>query len=92
MGNNTWLDFLGVLAGHTYYYLEDVFPVQAAAGRWRVHRPLRTPWAFHYACGSLPPDRTGALTGAGGRRRHTQLTHLARVVLRVAGPRRVWRR
>ncbi|CAA7394424.1 unnamed protein product [Spirodela intermedia] len=37
VGANTWGDFLGLIAGHTYYYLEDVYP------RMTGRRLLKTP-------------------------------------------------
>ncbi|KAG6474820.1 derlin-2.2-like [Zingiber officinale] len=37
VGSSTWVDVLGMIAGHTYYFLEDVYPKMS--GR----RPLKTP-------------------------------------------------
>ncbi|KAL0909558.1 hypothetical protein M5K25_020438 [Dendrobium thyrsiflorum] len=37
VGTSTWVDLLGVIAGHAYYYLEDVYP------RMTGRRPLKTP-------------------------------------------------
>ncbi|XP_068638857.1 derlin-2.1 [Aristolochia californica] len=37
VGTSAWVDLLGMMAGHAYYFLEDVYPTMT--GR----RPLRTP-------------------------------------------------
>lgn len=37
VGSSTWVDVLGMIAGHAYYFLEDVYPQMT--GR----RPLKTP-------------------------------------------------
>ncbi|XP_076923031.1 derlin-2.2-like [Bidens hawaiensis] len=37
VGASVWVDFLGMIAGHAYYFLEDVYPKMT--GR----RPLKTP-------------------------------------------------
>ncbi|XP_039114900.1 derlin-2.2-like [Dioscorea cayenensis subsp. rotundata] len=37
MGTSTWVDILGMIASHAYYYLEDVYPKMTG------HCPLKTP-------------------------------------------------
>uniref|UniRef100_A0A7N0TS49 Derlin n=2 Tax=Kalanchoe fedtschenkoi TaxID=63787 RepID=A0A7N0TS49_KALFE len=37
IGNSPWVDLLGMIAGHAYYFLEEVYP------RITGRRPLRTP-------------------------------------------------
>ncbi|PIA50637.1 hypothetical protein AQUCO_01200089v1 [Aquilegia coerulea] len=37
VGTSAWVDLLGMIAGHAYYFLEDVYP------RMTGRRPLRTP-------------------------------------------------
>ncbi|CAN1326841.1 DER2.2 [Linum perenne] len=37
VGASAWVDLLGMMAGHAYYFLEDVYP------RMTGRRPLRTP-------------------------------------------------
>ncbi|XP_042945638.1 derlin-2.2-like isoform X2 [Carya illinoinensis] len=37
VGASAWVDLLGMIAGHAYYFLEDVYP------RMTDRRPLRTP-------------------------------------------------
>ena len=49
LGQSPTHDLLGVLAGHLYYFLEDVYP--ATTGR----RPLRTPSILKRICGELRP-------------------------------------
>lgn len=39
-GNTPWSDVLGVAVGHSYYYLEDVYPNLPGS---HGHRPLATP-------------------------------------------------
>ncbi|KAH9796407.1 Derlin-2.2 [Citrus sinensis] len=37
VGASAWVDLLGMIAGHAYYFLEDVYP------RMTGRRPLKTP-------------------------------------------------
>jgi hypothetical protein len=37
------IDMIGIVVGHFYFYLEDVYPVVAEARKWRIRRPLSTP-------------------------------------------------
>ncbi|KAJ8471258.1 hypothetical protein OPV22_025601 [Ensete ventricosum] len=37
VGSSTWVDLLGMIAGHAYFFLEDVYP------RMTGRRPLKTP-------------------------------------------------
>ncbi|PQQ16031.1 derlin-2.2 [Prunus yedoensis var. nudiflora] len=37
VGASAWVDLLGMIAGHAYYFLEDVYPQMTS------RRPLRTP-------------------------------------------------
>ncbi|KAL6534997.1 hypothetical protein OROHE_013051 [Orobanche hederae] len=37
IGASAWVDLQGMIAGHAYYFLEDVYP------RMTGRRPLRTP-------------------------------------------------
>ena len=54
LGSNVWhsivVDGLGLIAGHLYFYAEDVYPKVAEIRGWPVHRPLRAPivvkWLF----------------------------------------------
>ena len=44
LGNSVLVDIIGIAVGHTYYYLEDVFPNQV--GGFRI---LKTP-RIMYVC------------------------------------------
>jgi Derlin-2/3 len=47
----------GILVGHTYYFLEDVWPSIADLKKYRWRRPLGTHDYVHYICGTDPPGR-----------------------------------
>jgi len=51
LGNTVWVDLIGMLVGHTYYFLEDVFPNQA--GGYRI---LKTPQLFRSLFDPEPED------------------------------------
>jgi Derlin-2/3 len=38
-----WADFIGMIVGHTYYFLEDVYPTLSTSQR---SRPLKAPVWF----------------------------------------------
>jgi len=57
LGNSPTVDLLGIMVGHVYYFLEDIYPQMPVDGARRV---LKTPWVISAAC-----DR---LLGAGGGR------------------------
>lgn len=48
LGHNPTDDFLGIAAGHAYFYLEDVLPRIS-----RGMRPLATPWLLRAAFGEV---------------------------------------
>ena len=53
IGSSPLMDVLGMIAGHTYYYLEDVYPRTAqGAGR----RLLKTPGVFVALMGGVQGD------------------------------------
>lgn len=74
LGNSIAVDILGMVVGHIYYFLEDVFPNQP--GGWRI---LKTPLALQMLCDPVtedpnynppPEDRPGGFewgAGAGGQ-------------------------
>lgn len=43
---------IGIIVGHTFYFLEWVFPVVAEARGWRIKKVVHTPALLHYLCGS----------------------------------------
>jgi len=58
LGNSPTIDLMGIVVGHTYYFLEDVYP-HTPAGRGR--RPLRTPYVLHKLAGEgLPAGEPSA--------------------------------
>jgi Derlin-2/3 len=48
IGNSPYNDLLGIVVGHLYYFLADVYPAQTN------RRPLRTPTWLKALCGELP--------------------------------------
>ncbi|KAM3574392.1 hypothetical protein VYU27_003685 [Nannochloropsis oceanica] len=52
LGNPATIDVIGIIVGHTYYFLEFVFPVVAEARGWPVRRLFHTPAMLHYFCGT----------------------------------------
>jgi Derlin-2/3 len=55
LNHNPTDDILGIVAGHAYYYLEDVFPRISGGSR-----PLRTPWLLRAAFGEVDIGRARA--------------------------------
>ena len=52
IGNPIETDFLGIVVGHVYYFLDHVYPQIAAARGWSCRKILITPSILHYICGS----------------------------------------
>jgi Derlin-2/3 len=52
LGNPATIDIIGIIVGHTFYFLEFVFPVVAEARGWPIRRLLHTPAVLHYLCGT----------------------------------------
>ena len=60
-GNPVSMDVIWIFVGHTYYYLECVYPVIAGIQGWRVKRIMELPGFFHWLCGTfdeLPVNQT----------------------------------
>jgi len=53
LGNSPTIDLMGIVVGHTYFFLEDVYPY-TPAGRGR--KPLRTPWLLQRLVGAVPSE------------------------------------
>lgn len=53
LGNGITMDLIGIVVGHTYYFLEFVYPIVADIRGWRVKRILEPPTALHWLCGNL---------------------------------------
>lgn len=55
---HTWLiDAIGMVVGHLYFYLEDVYPAIADARGWKRRKLLATPSIVHWICGTAAPVR-----------------------------------
>lgn len=52
LGNPVTIDAIGILVGHTYYFLEYVYPAVAEIRGWRVKRILEPPRVLHWICGT----------------------------------------
>lgn len=52
LGNPPTIDIIGIIVGHTYYFLEFVYPVVAESRGWKFKKVLVTPNILHYLCGS----------------------------------------
>lgn len=55
LGNSPTIDAIGILVGHTYYFLEYVYPVIADIRGWRTKKLLEPPRILHYLCGTYEP-------------------------------------
>lgn len=53
LGNGVTMDIIGIIVGHTYYYLEFVFPVVAEIRDWPVKRILVPPASLLWLCGAF---------------------------------------
>ena len=51
LGNSVSVDLLGMAVGHTYYYLEDIFPNQP--GGFKI---IKTPQILKVLCDEAPED------------------------------------
>lgn len=60
LGNSPTIDLMGIFVGHTYYFLEDVYPnMPAGAGK----KPLRAPYVLQRLVGeteAMQPVQTVA--------------------------------
>ena len=52
-GNPASMDIIGIFVGHTYYYLEFVYPVITGSRGWRVKRIMEQPRVLHWLCGTF---------------------------------------
>jgi Derlin-2/3 len=53
VGNSITMSVLGILVGHTYYFLEYVYPVVAGVRGWKVKKLMEPPRVLHWICGTL---------------------------------------
>jgi len=52
LGNPVTIDVIGIIVGHTYFFLEYVYPVIADIRGWRMKRILEPPRILHWICGT----------------------------------------
>ncbi|KAL7536324.1 hypothetical protein ACHAWF_005436 [Thalassiosira exigua] len=52
LGHSVTIDAIGILVGHTYYFLEYVYPVVADIRGWKRKKVLEPPRALHWLCGT----------------------------------------
>lgn len=53
IGNGITMDLIGIIVGHTYYFLEFVYPVVADIRGWHLKRIMEPPAPLHWLCGNL---------------------------------------
>lgn len=56
LGHDVTSDGLGIVVGHLFYYLKDVWPAMAAARGWRWKTVLATPKLLHMLFGTHRRD------------------------------------
>jgi len=54
VGNSVTVDLIGIFVGHSYYFLEYVFPVVADIRGWKIRRIFEPPMVLHWLCGTHP--------------------------------------
>ena len=54
VGNSVTVDIIGILVGHTYYFLEYVYPVVAEIRGWKLKKIFEPPMVLHWLCGTYP--------------------------------------
>lgn len=52
LGNPVTMDIIGILVGHTYYFLEYVYPVVADIRGWKIKRIMEPPRLLQWICGT----------------------------------------
>lgn len=52
LGHSVTIDAIGILVGHTYYFLEYVYPVVAEIRGWKCKKILEPPRILHWLCGT----------------------------------------
>lgn len=52
LGHSVTIDAIGILVGHTYYFLEYVYPTVAEIRGWKRKKILEPPRALHWLCGT----------------------------------------
>lgn len=52
LGSPIETDLMGIIVGHIYYFLDDIYPKIAAIRGWRVPKVIVAPSILHYICGT----------------------------------------
>lgn len=52
LGNPITIDAVGIFVGHSYYFLEYVYPVVANIRGWKIKRIMEPPQILHWLCGT----------------------------------------
>jgi len=52
-GNPVSMDIIGIFVGHTYYYLEFIYPAIADIRGWKLKRIMEPPRLLHWLCGTF---------------------------------------
>mmetsp|Transcript_20943 Transcript_20943/g.28816 ORF Transcript_20943/g.28816 Transcript_20943/m.28816 type:complete len:269 (-) Transcript_20943:103-909(-) len=50
--NPVEMDLLGIIAGHTYYFCDNIYPQVATIRGWPIKKIVITPSILHYLCSS----------------------------------------
>merc|ERR1711871_669983 len=53
LGNSATIDLIGIIVGHVYYFLEDVYPTIADIRGWQVRRWLAAPLVLKQLFGEV---------------------------------------
>jgi Derlin-2/3 len=72
MGQSVLIDVMGILAGHVYFFAQDVLPALCKARGWPSVHPLSAPPALRYALGGQEDE---AQRQGGAVIQHAPLVH-----------------
>ena len=64
LGNSATIDLIGIIVGHVYYFLEDVYPRIADIRGWQVRRWLAAPVILKQLFGEHTPAVMRAVQAA----------------------------
>lgn len=62
LGNSATIDLIGIVVGHVYYFLEDVYPQIADIRGWQVRRWLAAPTLLKQVFGETPAFHVAVAT------------------------------
>lgn len=52
MGNSVTMDVMGIMCGHSYYFLEYIYPHLAEMRGWKCKKIMEPPRFLHWICGT----------------------------------------